>query len=143
MASVGTVISYPIPEYQNVPIQAQFYAPSRFVISAVTLGSFTTITTSIAHNYVIGQQVRLLIPASFGCYQLNGSSGYVIDIPSTTQVTLDINSLRNVNAYIASSATTVAQILAIGDINTGIISTTGASIPSTNIPGSFIDISPL
>lgn len=137
-----TVISYPIPAFQNVPIQPQFYAPSRFVISGVTLGQTTTVTTTVAHNYVIGQQVRLIIPQSFGCYQLNESKGYVISIPSTTQVEVMIDSSRNVDAYVASTATTVAQILAIGDVNTGAINSTGRNNTITYVPGSFIDISP-
>lgn len=138
-----TVISYPIPAYANVPIQAQFYQPSQFFISTISLGLSTTVTTTEDMNYVIGQQVRLLIPPSFGSYQLNGVTGFVIDIPSTTQVTLDINSSQNVSAFTASSSTTQPQILAVGDVNNGIISTTGSNLPTTNVPGAFINISPL
>lgn len=137
-----TVISYPIPAYANVPIHAEYYKPSRFVISGITLGLTTTVTTTENMNYVIGQLVRLLIPSSFGSIQLNEQQGYVISIPADNQVELNIDSLRNVDAYVASSATTKAQILAIGDINSGIISFTGRIIPTTNIPGSFVNISP-
>lgn len=147
--TAGTVISYPIPAYANVPIEAQFYQPSRFVISGVTLGQTTTVTTTANMNYVIGQQARLIIPPSFGCIQLNESQGYVLSIPAPNQVVLSIDSSKNVDPYIASTATTVAQILAIGDINSGVISSTGRSIPTvagntgTQVPGSFINISPL
>jgi hypothetical protein len=144
-----TVISYPIPPYSNVPIQPQFYQPSRFVISGVSFGNSTTITTSANVNYVIGQQVRLLIPPSFGCIQLNESQGYVLSIPAPNQVVLSIDSSKNVDPFIASSSKIEqAQILAIGDINSGFISSTGRSVPITNgntqtqIPGSFINISP-
>ena len=132
----------PVPPYSNVNINAQFYQPSRFVISAVTLGITTTITTSINHNYVLGQEVRLIIPPSFGCRQLNDRLGFITSIPAANQFVLTINSSQNVDPYVASSATTVAQTLAVGDINTGIISTTGRNIPTTNIPGAFINISP-
>lgn len=137
------VISYPIPPFQNFPINDEYYTPSRFVIAAVTLGETTIITTSVAHDYVVGQEVRLIIPPSFGCRQLNQSRGFVLSIPSTTQVEVTINSLRNVDPYIASSATTVAQILAIGDVNTGVINSQGRINNGAFIPGSFIDISPL
>lgn len=140
MTSVGTVISYPIPLYQNYPIQAQFYQPSRFVISAITLGKTTTITTTEDMNYVIGQQVRLIIPPSFGCRQLNEQTGVVISIPSTNQVVLNIYSAGG-DPLISSSATTVPQILAIGDVNSGIIYT-NTSTMTTNVPGAFINISP-
>lgn len=138
----GTVISYPIPLYANLPIETDDYQPSRFVISAVTLGTSTTITTTEEHNYAIGQLVRLLIPPTFGCRQLNEKTGYLLSIPSTTSFVLNIDSSRNVDAYIASSAITVAQTLGIGDINTGQINSSGRVNLKTYIPGSYINISP-
>ena len=50
-------ISGPIAPYSNVNINAQFYQPSLFIISAVTLGVTTTVTTTQNNNYVIGQEV--------------------------------------------------------------------------------------
>lgn len=131
----------PVPPYSNVNINAQFYQPSVFIISAIALGVTTTITTTEDTNYVVGQEVRLIIPPSFGCRQLNEKTGLVLSIPSTNQVEVNIDSSRNVDPYIVSSATTQAQILAIGDVNTGVISSSGRTNVSTNIPGSFIDIS--
>lgn len=136
-------ISGPIALYNNLPIEPQYYAPWRFVISAVTLGLTTTVTMVIPAittlNYVVGQLVRLIIPPTFGCRQLNEQTGYVIAVNLPNQVTLNINSL-NADPYIASSATTQAQILAVGDINTGAINMSQAT--TTFIPGSFINISP-
>ncbi len=141
MTTLTGVISYPIPAYSNVPIEAQFYQPSQFFISDITLGQTTTVTTTVDHNYVIGQQVRLLIPPSFGCIQLNNQTGFVITIPADDEVELDICSIGG-DSYIASSATTKAQILAIGDISSGVINSSGRAPTGTYIPGSFIDISP-
>lgn len=137
-----TVISFPIPPYSNVPIQAQFYEPSRFVISAITLGQTTIITTTANNNYVIGQLVRLIIPPSFGTRQLNEQQGYVFSIPAPNQVEVGINSV-GFDAFINSSAPTQAQILAIGDINTGSINSSGRTNTGTFVPGAFINISPL
>lgn len=137
------VISYPIPAYSNVPIEPQFYQPSRFVISGVTLGITTTITTEEDNNYVIGQLVRLLIPQSFGCTQLNNLTGIVVSLPETNQVEIKINSSQNVNQYISSSASTQAQIVAVGDYNSGQNNPNGPNSTLTYIPGSFINISPL
>ncbi len=131
----------PVPAYANVSIQPQFYAPWRFVISDITRGMTTLVETSIDHNYVIGQQIRFIIPASFGIIQLNEVTGYVIEIPNTNEVIVDIDS-RFMDAYIASSATTVAQILAIGDINQGAINNLTNRNTGTFIPGSFINVSP-
>lgn len=144
MAQQGSVLTYPIPAYQNLPIEPDFYQPSRFVISNIALGLTTLVTTSVNHNYVIGQECRLLIPAPFGCYQLNEVLGYVLSIPMSNQVELSINSLINVDQFIASSDTypSVAQIVAVGDLNSGQINSNGRIQNKTYIPGSFINISP-
>lgn len=138
----GTVLSYPIPAYSNLPIEPQFYAPNFFFISSITLGLQTIVTTTLNHNYVIGNQVRFVIPPSFGTRQLNEQSGYVIAIPAPNMVTVSIDSAKY-DAFIASSATTKAQILAIGDVNSGAINANGNLNLNLNIPGSFINISPL
>jgi hypothetical protein len=135
----------PIAPENNPPINPQYYQPSVFDITAIALGVNTTVTTSVAHNYVIGQNVRLLIPAAYGSIQLNEQQGLVIAIPATNQVVLNINSAQNVDPFIAMPAygPTPPQIAAIGDQNSGTINTTGRSNTGTFIPGSFIDISPL
>lgn len=137
-----TVISFPIPPYANVPIQPEFYQPRRFVIEDIVLGVTTLVTTTENHDYVIGQECRLIIPPTYGCRQLNESTGFVINIPASDQVTLDLNSSQNVDPFIASSATTKAQILAMGDINLGQTNSQGRNNTGTFIPGSFINISP-
>lgn len=136
-----SVISYPIPLYANVPIEQQFYNPSRFDISAITLGKTTTVTATVSMNYVIGQLTRLIIPPNAGCRQLNNQEAYVISLPSSTQVELQLDSSRGVNPFILPATSTQPQILCVGDINMGIISSTGRVIPTTNIPGSFINVS--
>lgn len=141
MTTLTGVISYPIPAYSNVPIQPQFYQPSQFFISNITLGYTTVVTTTVDHNYVVGQEVRLIIPPTFGCRQLNNQTGFVISIPASNQVELNINSIGG-DSFILSSSANKAQILAIGDINSG-ITNTGSSSNGTFIPGSFTDISPV
>jgi len=142
MTSFGSVISYPIPPYSNLPIRADFYQPRRFVISNITLGQTTIVTTSVDHDYVIGQEIRLIIPAEFGSYQLNESFGYVLTIPALNQVNISIDSSKNVDSFIAATSNQSPQILAIGDVNTGPINSHGRVQNITYIPGSFINISP-
>lgn len=213
MAIVG-----PIAPYSNVPIQPQNYQPRRYNISAITLGQTTTITTSEDHDYVVGQQVRLVIPSLYGTIQLNGKQGFVISVPADDQVVVDIdssfdttfiptpytatitnitqasNAVVTANNYfragdsvqfsdvsgmteindmvgsiISSNSTSFtvninslsftgygsggvatlynvpqnqAQILAIGDISSGQINSSGRVNNIVYIPGSFINISP-
>jgi len=77
----NTVISYPIPPYSNPPIEPQNFKPSLFYITAISLGQITTVTTSVNNNYVVNQEVRLLIPNGYGSRGLNEQIGLVISIP--------------------------------------------------------------
>lgn len=138
---MSSVISYPVPSYSNPPIEPQYYQPRQFFISAISLGQTTTVTTTVDHDYVIGQQVRFIIPKSFGTRQLNEQQGYVIDLPASDQVTVSIDS-SSYDTFVLSSATTRPQIMAIGDINSGIINSNGNLDTGTYILGSFINISP-
>jgi|SRR5208337_2016853 len=139
------LITGPIPPYNNPPIEPQFFKPSQFTISNISLGNTTIVTTTTNMNYVIGQLVRLVIPSLFGCSGLNEQTGYVISIPSANQVEINISSV-NISPFVAFStpaSVTPPQIVAIGDVNSGLISSTGRSLPTTTIPGSFQNISPL
>jgi len=136
----------PIALYNNVPIQSQYYIPSQFFISAITLGQTTTITTTKNHNYVMGQECRLLIPQTNGTIQLNQMTGFVQSIPNPNQVVLNIVS-QTFTPFNSTTYPLQPQIVAIGDVNTGDINNpintiNGIIQTGTFIPGSFINISP-
>lgn len=141
------MITYPTPLYSNPAIDPESYQPRVFTISDITLGPQTTITTSVDHNYVIGQWVRLLIPSNYGSRLLNEKQALVVLIPSSTEVTLDLDS-NGANAFISSPSylpfqnKVYPQIVAIGDQNSGAINSSGRNPTGTYIPGSFINISP-
>ena len=69
--------------------------------------------------------------------------GNVIAIPATDQVVVNINSL-NSNQFITNPSFFIspAQIIAIGDVNSGILSSSGRDIIKPLLPGSFENISP-
>lgn len=110
------------------------YFPGVAFISAITVGTTTTIDTAEAHNFVVGQEVAFRIPTAWGTTQLNslpnnnspGSPvyGYVIAVTDYNTVIVNIDS----SAYTAfNSNQTVAsvpgmswpQIVAVGDVNSG------------------------
>ena len=134
----------PIAPQNNPPINPQYYQPRIYYITAISEGPTTIITTSTNHDYVIGQEVRLVIPPSYGAQTLNQQTGYVIAIPAANQVVTTINSL-GVNPFnpTPSYGPTQPQIVAIGDVNSGPINATGRSNTGTFIEGSFINISPI
>lgn len=134
-------ISYPRPLFSNPTIRPLDYEPSNFEITAITRGTTTTVETTTAHDFVVGQNVRILVPVDYGMRQINGLRGYISQVPTTTTCVVEINS-NNFDAFVNANSGTPAQIKAIGDINNGVISSTGPNVPSTAIPGSFINVSP-
>ena len=138
---MGSPFPGPTPPFSNPPINPQYFEPSRFVISGISLGPTTTITTKTNVNYVIGQEVRVLVPFGYGTTQLNQMTGFVIGIPSNNQVILNIDS-TTFTPFIAATFPQVPQIVAIGNINSGSINAAGPKNQATFIPGSFLNISP-
>lgn len=135
--------SGPVAGERNPPITPQYYAPKQFFISNISIGPTTTVTTTVDHDYVVSQLVRLIIPNGYGTTQLNEQTGYVISIPAANQVVLNINSqfFDPFNPSFSLSLT-LPQIIAIGDIQNGTSNAQGRVNNSTFIPGSFINISP-
>ena len=137
----------PLAPQRNPEIEPQWFQPSLFPITAISYGTTTTVTMGtafgVSNNYVVGQLVRLVIPFFYGANQLNGQQAYVISIPSSTQVTLNIDTSIGYDPFIPSPSfsTSRATIEAIGDINSGPINT-GRTDNGTTIQGAFINISP-
>ncbi len=128
------------------------YEPGVSFISAITTGSTTTIDTTDAHNFVVGQEVAFRIPSLYGTTQLNslpnsqtpGSPiyGYVIAVTDYNTVVVNINSSSytsfNSNQTVASvPGLSFPQILAVGDVNTGGVQISSGSAlypPSYTVP---------
>jgi hypothetical protein len=135
------------------------YLPEDNVISAITTGSLSTvITTTMYHNLETGQEVAFRVPQLWGMTQLNSLPNVVIPgspiyayVTSTSgtvnAITLDNwNFAVNVNSsgYTAfttnpsavPSSYTYAQVVPMGDVNTGGISISQGSplYPSPQFP---------
>lgn len=110
------------------------YFPGDTFISTITTGTTTTVTTTNAHNFVVGQEVAFRIPSAWGTVQLNslpntlvpGSPvyGYVIAVTNYNTVVVNIDSSAftafNSNQTVATvNGLSYPQILAVGDLNTG------------------------
>lgn len=131
------------------------YLPQDNIISAITTGSTTTVTTTMYHDFEVGQEIAFRVPNFWGTTQLNslpnvlipGSPiyGYVTSITDNWTFVCNINS-SSFTAFTANatmSATTLvgltyAQTLAVGDVNTGgnIITATSPLYPSPQFPTS-------
>lgn len=110
------------------------YLPGSSVISAITLGATTTIDTTSAHNFRVGQEVAFRIPSQWGTAELNslpntlvpGSPvyGFVTAVTDYNTVVVNINSSSytafTTNVAVSSvPGLSFPQIVAVGDVNTG------------------------
>lgn len=116
------------------------YAPGVSVISDITLGATTIVDTTCAHNFVVGQEVAIRVPTVRGAPTVWGTTelnslpnnttpgspvyGYVIAVTDYNTVVVNINSTNftafNQNLPFANvPGATPAQIVAVGDVNTG------------------------
>jgi hypothetical protein len=116
------------------------YAPGVSIISNITNGTTTTIDTTNAHNLVVGQEIAIRIPTISGSPTVWGPTqfnslpntttpgspiyAYVVSVTDYNTVVVNINS----SSYSAFSANlpfssvpgaSYAQIVAVGDVNTG------------------------
>lgn len=129
----------PNAPYRNPPIQTETYVPKSFAISDINLGQSTKVTTTVPTQYVVGQLVRLLIPAFFGTRELTNQLAYVIDVISN-EITLNIDSSAMTPFKSdPTHAATPPQVIAVGDAN---YNTTNQTAPIVNfnsltIPGAF------
>ena len=127
------------------------YAPGQGWISAITTGATTTVTTTCAHNFVVGQEIGFSIPNAYGTTQLNTLPNTVIpgnplyyvvtSVVSSTQfvcnaVTTGATAF-NSNQTVASVPTSQpAIVFAIGTYNTGSLPYSGGVLyPSPVVNG--------
>lgn len=110
------------------------YFPGDTVISAITLGTTTTIDTASAHNFRVGQEVAFRIPAQYGTVELNSlpnnltpgapAYGYVVSVTDYNTFVVNIDSssytaFANNVAVANSIGLSFPQVVAVGDVNTG------------------------
>lgn len=95
------------------------YIPLNVQISSLTIGNPTSVTTSSAHYFVVGQLIRFHIAKPYGTRQLNQQLTYVTSIPTTTSFEADVDSSK-FDPFIASPTypgNTLPQVSAVGDQN--------------------------
>lgn len=125
------------------------YQPGAVYISGITRGTTTTVDTTTAHNFVVGQEIAFRIPIDpntpsvWGTTQLNslpnvtipGSPiyGYVVSVTDYNTFVVNINSSAytafNVNVPVADvPGLQYPQVVAVGDVNTGGVEITSGSV---------------
>jgi len=115
------------------------YLPFTCTITNITSSNQqTVVTTSVNHQFVIGNEVQFYIPPQWGMRELNNLKGTILNTTANT-ITVNINS-----SLFSSFVTPVVtlpnivqspQVSPIGDFNYG--TQTPGTNPNLQVPGSF------
>jgi hypothetical protein len=118
-------------DWRIVPFDPQFY-PRRRYITGITQAASAVITMSVAHEFSVGETVRIFNPDSnFGMGQINGQLGTITAVTTgaTNTITVDIDS----SAYsafafptsaVAAAGITFPQVIPVGDPNSSLVGAT-------------------
>lgn len=79
-----------------IPFNPRYYPVTRR-ITAITTGASTVIALNVTHQFTVGQQVKIKVPAAYGMTEINGLQGNITAIGTaiggcTNTITVDIDS---------------------------------------------------
>lgn len=119
-------------------IPSRFYPRWRY-ITAITQAASAVITTSVTHDFTVGEKVSFRVPSQFGMDEINNLTGTVTAITTTvgtngSTVTVDIDS----SGFTAFAFPTSA-IAAAGISNAVIVPAGSGPIPNANPPAMNIN----
>ena len=124
--------------YRIVNTNPLFYPSRRYVVK-ITQAANAQVSTSVAHGYVAGQEVRFNIPAVSGMIQLNSTPANNYAAATIVSVVDDYNFTINVDttSYAAFTWPTIAQqpssfpsVSPVGEDTANALVNTGAQVPS-------------
>ena len=120
--------------------QGQYYVPYVVEITAISNAYPTVVTTSPNHAYVVGNTARLYIPQAYGMSQANLLSATILAVSSNT-ATMDLDT-RGFDAFSVPSPAPAqpAQLVPVGDDNTGYKSPGAVPPEYQTVPGAFTPI---
>lgn len=106
--------------YRIIP--PKYYSPYRRWITNITVANPAVITVSVAHNYQIGDKMRVNVPAQFGMTQINGQLATITAVTAST-ITTDINSLGYTafdfpTSAVAAAGVSFPHIVPVGEVAT-------------------------
>lgn len=111
-------------DYRIIP--KKYYSPSNRYITGITSANPAVLTVSVAHNYLVGDKIRVHVPSGFGMTQIDGMMATVTAVTAST-ITTDINSLAfTAFAYptsaIAAVGVSFPHVTPIGEVATKLTS---------------------
>lgn len=121
MCAYTPSFSYPFPVYQ----------PAMRVISSITNGFPSVVTTTVNHQYLDGTIVRLIVPTGFGMVQANQLTGSILVLsPTTFSVDIDTTLF---DVFVLPSSFPLdyndAQVIPVGEDNDTLLAATYNVLP--------------
>jgi hypothetical protein len=113
-------------------VQNPIFQPAMRIITAITQANPAQVTTSFAHQYITGLQMRLDIPIACGMQQADQFVGpIVVNSPTTFLIALDTTTFEPFSIPLAPSphVNTCAQAVPVGEVNSIL---TGATVNILN-----------
>lgn len=109
-------------DWRLIPFDPQFY-PRRRYITGITAANPAVITLSVAHDFTVGERVRVFNPdANFGMQQIDGLLGEITAVTTgaTNTITLDIDSSAFTafafpTSAVAAAGITFPQVVPVGE----------------------------
>lgn len=105
--SAGFAAAATNADYRIIP--AKYYTPYRRFITGITAANPAVITVSVAHNYEVGDRIRIHVPAAFGMTQIDGLEATITAVTAST-ITTDINSAAFTAFAFPTSAVAAAGV---------------------------------
>lgn len=109
-------------DWRIIPFDPQFYPRKRF-ITGITRATSAVITLSVAHDFNVGEYVRVMVPdANFGMTQIHQQLGQITAVTTgaTNTITVNIDSSAYTAFAFPTSAVAAAgisfpQVVPVGD----------------------------
>lgn len=102
-----------MPIYAN---PTPLFQPAMRIITNITNSNPAIVTTSFAHNYIDGENLRLLVPDNYGMTQANQLTGY-ITVLSPTTFSIDIDTRQFYPFVVPVGALEQSQVTPVGEAN--------------------------
>ena len=102
------------------------------VITSLTNANPAVVTTSIDHDFLSGEIVRLVIPKGFGMFQANKRKGSIV-VTGTDTFEIDIDTTLFDSFTVPGSSPDdlqCAQVIPVGEINETLAAATQNVLPS-------------
>jgi len=105
------------------------FNPAMATITAITKDRFAKVTTAFAHTFGLGQYITFMIPPEYGMSQINGLTGVIVAIPTSSSFLVDIDTNAFDMFVVPVAPTQSAQALPSGELATTYLNATKNVLP--------------